>query len=114
MASLDMEGPFDYDSELIDLRVHRGTVGTFALGNMNGRGGLEVGYVGRSETDLNVELKRHLPKTKFRYFKFRYASSAIEAFDRECKAYHDFHLEKKQPHPARLANIAIVCPVCLE
>jgi hypothetical protein len=72
-----------------------------------------VKYVGRSDTDLNAELKARLDKG-YSKFKLSYASSVKEAFGRECLNYHEFGGKKlldNDIHPARPANTDYPCPV---
>ena len=113
MASLRMEGPFDYSRTSVDKHVKVGRPGNFALGERNERGGLTIGYVGRSDTDLNGELKAHIGEKPFPYFKFGLTLSAGEAYRRHCKNFHDFSMAPKQPHPEKpTTNAKVVCPVC--
>jgi len=114
MPSLDMSGPFDFTSQEIDRRVESKRIGNYALGNMKDDGTtFIVKYVGRSDTYLNAELKARLDKP-YRKFKFSYASSAREAFEKECHNYHDFggkeSLDNKV-HPARSPGTNWSCPV---
>jgi hypothetical protein len=97
-----MYGPFDFTSEEIDKQVRSGMIGNYALGHMNADA-FNVKYVGRSDTDLNLELKARLDRP-YSKFKFCYASSVREAFEKECRNYHDFggkEMLDNAVHPAR-------------
>jgi hypothetical protein len=114
MPSLDMSGPFDFTSQETDRHVEPKRIGNYALGNMKDDGTtFLVKYVGRSDTDLNVELKARLDKP-YRKFKFSYAGSVREAFDKECRNYHDFGGKgslDNEVHPARPPGANWPCPV---
>jgi hypothetical protein len=112
MASLGMSGPFDFTSAEIDRLVEQNRIGNYALGHMDGDT-FRVSYVGRSDTDLNAELKARL-KLGYPKFKCSYASSAKAAFEKECQNYHDFGGSqglKNEVHPARPDGTDWSCPV---
>lgn len=114
MATLNMDGPFDYTSAKIDEVVTKKSAGNYALGHTNDEGTFIVKYVGRSDTDLNPELKNRLDR-KYKKFKFSYAASAKAAFEKECRNYHDFGGSESLDnaiHPARPAGKDWKCPVC--
>ncbi len=115
MPSLDMNGPFSFTNEEIDSRIRDNKIGNYALGSKNSKGGLNVSYVGRSDTDLKAELKQRLETHDHSHFKASYANSPKEAFEKECKNYHDFggknELENKI-HPARPKNVNWKCTEC--
>jgi hypothetical protein len=115
LARLDLEyGPFDFDVKSIEAKVESGKKGNFALGYLKEpTGGFVVKYVGRSDTDLKEDLLFNLPKSSTRQkFKFDYAQTEKEAFEKECKNYHDFRkqLENEQ-HPRRPKDKNYPCPV---
>jgi hypothetical protein len=107
-----MNGPFDFTSEQIDKQVESNRIGNYALGYMDGDTFI-VKYVGRSDTDLNQELKARLDRG-YSKFKFSYAGSVRQAFDKECNNYHDFGGKAKldnEVHPARPSGTNWPCPV---
>ena len=115
MPSLNMEGPYDFDSETIDKEVTKTQAGNYALGKMKEDGRtFIVKYVGRSDSDVKKELKARLPGTKYKKFKYSYATSPKAAFEKECRNYHDFGGKEKldnERHPDRPANTNWKCPV---
>jgi hypothetical protein len=111
MPSLEMSGPYDYDYDSIDAHVEQGMIGNYALGSKNSEGKFLVGYVGRSNSDLNAELKTYLGEKSYPLFKFSYASSEVDAYNKECKNYHDFEPDS-QIHPAKPRQSRVVCPIC--
>jgi hypothetical protein len=113
MASLNMLGPYSLTEDEIDKRIRSGVSGNYAYGHQDKKGTFIVQYVGRSDTDLNSRIKHGIGK--YNMFKFSYASSAKEAFERECKNYHDFggdRLLDNEMHPDRPKNTDYECPIC--
>jgi len=117
MASLDMQGAYDFNSSEIDRVVTKTSFGNYALGHLEKLGEGEtfiVEYVGRSDTDINKELKARL-SLKYSKFKFSYATSPKDAFEKECRNYHDFGGSDKlanKIHPDRPAGTDWKCPSC--
>lgn len=112
MPSLKMEGPYRLDLKTIDEKVSKVSSGNFALGRENENGTFLIGFIGRANDDINSKLKSWVSKTMRPLFKFRYASSAREAFDLECENYHDFKIDRKTKHPRRPASTNWKCPRC--
>ena len=118
MPSLKMSGSFDFSTEEIDKKVTEISPGNYALGKINSNKTFIVQYVGRSDSDVNKELKSCLSRfgiSKYKVFKFSFASNAKEAFEKECKNYHDFGCSDKLQnsiHPARPEGKNYVCPEC--
>jgi hypothetical protein len=75
MPSLDMNGPYDFTQDKIDENITKTAPGNYALGRVNDENTFIVEYVGRSDTDLNQEVKSRLSKTKYKKFKYSYAPS---------------------------------------
>lgn len=117
MASLDMKGPFRYDTDEMKNQVAEERIGNYALGYKNDKGTFVVQYVGRSDTDLQRRLVDHVEaREKYEYFKFSYANDAVEAFEKECRNYHDFGESRKlrnERHPDRPdGHTDLTCPYC--
>lgn len=114
MATLGMEGSYTFTSSEIDRVVTRTSPGNYALGYIDDKGSFIVQYVGRSDSDVNQELKARLD-SKYKKFKYSYATSPKAAFEKECHNYHDFggseSLDNKI-HPSRPAGTNWECPVC--
>ena len=97
----------------IDEVVTRKSPGNYALGYTDDKGTFIVQYVGRSDTDLNQELKARL--AQYKKFKYSYASSSKDAFEKECQNFHDFGGSEKlhnKIHPARPSGSNWKCPAC--
>ena len=112
MASLGMEGPYNFTSSEIDRVVTKTSPGNYALGLSNDT--FNVNYVGRSDSNVNQELKVRLD-SKYKHFKYSYATSSKTAFEKECRNYHDFGGSKSldnEIHPSRPAGTSYECPVC--
>jgi len=112
MASLGMNGPFDLDEKTINSMVTKKSAGNYALGRINDEGTFLVGYVGRSDQDINGRLKNWVDETKYSKFKFSYAFSPKAAFENECKNYHDFDPPLNDSHPDRPNDTNWKCPRC--
>jgi len=112
MASLYMSGPYNLNTEIIDAQVTKTSPGNYALGKENDEGKFLVEYVGRSDKDVNDRLKSWIGKTKRPLFKYSYATSAKEAFEKECENYHDFVPPGNDVHPARPEESGWKCPRC--
>lgn len=113
MASLDMQGPYNFTSSEIDKIVTRTSPGNYALGRTDD-GTFFVSYVGRSDSDVNQELKARLT-LNYTKFKYSYATSSKVAFEKECRNYHDFGGKEKldnKIHPSRPSETGWKCPIC--
>ncbi|MBN1352729.1 hypothetical protein JXJ21_25295 [candidate division KSB1 bacterium] len=112
MASLKMEGPFRLNAETIDEKVNRISPGNYVIGRRNESGTFLFKRIGRANSDLNSKLKSWVSKTTKPLFKFRYSSSAREAFAVECAIYHDFAKDERVEHPKRPDSTNWRCPRC--
>ena len=115
MASLELEGPWDLDDQMVDREITRTSPGNYALGYEQEDGTFIVLYVGRSDDDLNDRLHDWTGKTKYKSFKASSASSPTAAYEKECHNYHDFGGSEKlynDNHPDKPAGINVTCPVC--
>lgn len=123
MATLDMGRSYELTSSNVDKYVESGRIGNYAFGYMKDNN-FCVKYVGRSDNDLRSRIKDRIhinPKTKvesaeYEMFKFSYAKTVKEAFEKECKNYHDFggdqgKLDNKN-HPDSPNGEDYKCPIC--
>ncbi len=113
MPSLNMTGPFALNTSTIDSQVTKTSPGNYALGYMRDTTFI-VQYVGRSDTDLNDRIGDYVD-TKYKKFKYSYATSPKAAFEKECQNFHDFGGSAKLDndiHPARPNSASWKCPVC--
>jgi len=112
MASLNMNGPYVLSIEEVNSKINRNTYGNYALGYIDVDKFI-VQYVGRSDTNLNMRVSQHVGE--YEKFKYSYASSPRDAFEKECKNFHDFgetRLLNNKIHPDRPANAGWKCPYC--
>lgn len=124
MATLSMGRSYELTYDVIDDNIQSGRIGNYAYGYINDKGLFVVRYVGRSDADLKERIKHGItdmesdPTCRYERFKFSYADSIVEAYEKECRNYHDFggHLGLlvNQNHPAKPEGINCVCPVCEE
>ena len=74
-------------------------------------------YVGRSDSDLKNEIKQQMRNDCAKgctHFMFSIAKSKKEAFEKECRNYHDFgecDCLNNDIHPAKPAGTEYKCPV---
>lgn len=106
----------------IDRLVLENSIGNYAYGYLNDKGVFIVCYVGRSDTDLKERIKHGIedmktdPTCRYERFKFSYADSIQEAYEKECQNYHDFGGEegylRNEVHPAKPERYEGTCPIC--
>ena len=114
MATLNMNGAYTLNTNVINEKVTTTSPGNYALGCVK-EGAFYVQYVGRADADVASRLKQHVSE-KYKSFKFSYATSPKAAFEKECENYHDFggvegNLDNKI-HPDRPKNAGWKCPRC--
>jgi hypothetical protein len=115
MTNSHLYGPFELKSSTIDKKVPKGIVGNFLLGESNHENnGFSVLSIGRSDIDLNEELKKYVGD--YNHFQFSYAFSKYDAFYLECTHYHIFKEMsedvKEREHPEVPEGCNWFCPVC--
>lgn len=87
VSTLGMLGPIDLDIARIDEAIRGKSPGNYALGYVEEHAFI-VQYIGRSDDDVNNSLKSWVGK--YPKFKWSYARSAREAYEKECQNFHDF------------------------
>lgn len=110
-----IDGPFSLDHVTIQRVVTRVSPGAYALGYTNDKGSFVVSYVGRSDDNLASRLSNWVGQ--YDQFKAGYFDSPKQAFEKECKMFHDFGGTKSldnKIHPARPANSGWKCPSGLQ
>jgi hypothetical protein len=103
-------GPYALTSEIIDLVVIGKGPGTYILGHLNQNADLVVFRAGRSDVHLNKRLHDYVGM--YKAFKYGFAPSAAEAFQKECRLYHDFSPPDNAIHPDRPEGANWTCPCC--
>lgn len=112
MARTGLFGPFALDCASIDRYVGN-NIGAFALGATNERGEFVVRYIGRSDTNVNQQLKSWVGR--YEQFEYRHFLSVRAAFEKECRLFHDFGGTARLDnvaHPARPEAAEWTCPHC--
>lgn len=122
MATLNMGFSYDLTYDVIDKVVADGRIGNYAFGYLDNQGSFIVLYVGRSDINLKERIKHGItdvqenPNLRYERFKFSYAESPMEAFEKECRNYHDFGGEEgklyNRIHPDKPDGYVGNCPVC--
>ena len=112
MAKLEMKGSFPLTKDSINKEITKESAGNYAFGYVKDKT-FYIKYVGRSDTNLNDRIKHGIGN--YKNFKFSYALSPKNAFEKECQNYHDFGEDKKLDndiHPDRPDNSNWECPIC--
>ena len=122
MPSLDMGVSYDLTYDEIERCVTDGSIGNYAFGYLDEHGVFIVCYVGRSDTNLKERIKHGItdkedhPNYRYERFKFSYAESDKEAYEKEGRNYHDFGGDEglliNKDHPAKPQNVDCSCPIC--
>ena len=110
--SIGMKSSYALTNNSVDVEITEISAGNFALGYESKSGLFIVQNFGRSDTNLNQEVKNWIGK--YKRFKFFYASSPKSAFIKECKNYHAFDNKRidKKTHPEKPENTDYTCPYC--
>jgi len=109
MASLDMKGPYDFDEDMIKKVTPK--IGNYALGHITEEDKFRPEYIGRSDSDLQAELVQRLKTHEHhKKFKLSYADSKKDAFNKECKNYHEFKPSENKTHPDSPDGMNLDCP----
>jgi hypothetical protein len=127
MGSLNMNGPYDFNKDSIDINITKISGGNYALGLVDMyTNNFHVTYLGRSDSNVKDRLIQKLNEaknisskyiTKNTSFKYSYATSPKEAFEKECSNYHAFVRSKKltsNVHPKKSEDADWKCPICNE
>jgi len=111
-VSINLSGPYIFDSKTIDAVVTKKSPGVYALGyTLNNV--FQVERVGRSDFDLNARLKSDEYAGKYQQFKGWYYPTADAAFHAECELWHTYgHPSRNPNHPARPAGKNHKCNHC--
>ncbi len=122
MATLNMGFSYDLTYDVIDKVIEDNRIGNYAYGYLDNQGVFIVLYVGRSDNNLKERIKHGItdiknnPTLRFERFKFSYANSVIEAYEKECRNYHDFGGEYNKLynkiHPTKPDDYNGLCPIC--
>lgn len=109
MATPFLAGPYPLTDNGVNSAVTTTSAGVYALGRLI-NGIFQIGYVGRSDDDVNRRLHDHvkLPDPEFR---FAYCGSAQAAFLAECELWHAYGGVRNPIHPARPKGAYYKCPV---
>ncbi len=110
MAKTGLAGPYPLSFDAINTVVEQQCAGAYALGYIDQNGRFCINHVGRSDSDVGAKLRDHIGSDML--FKFGYFPSAREAFEKECRLFHDFNPPGNRVHPARPHGTNWECPRC--
>ena len=111
MPASGLFGPYPLTQKGVSDNVVGKGPGAYALGQTNNNGEFVVQYVGRSDDDLAKRLQDHTPE-HYQQFKYGFLQTAKDAFEKECRLFHDFKPPDNKVHPARPRNANWSCPAC--
>ncbi|XOA42985.1 MAG: hypothetical protein ACKKMO_00745 [Candidatus Nealsonbacteria bacterium] len=123
-----MKGPFDLTSK--NIQNVKKEPGVYILGNKENNDKYIDYYVGRSDSDISDRLtywlnltqgevepkndsERCVLNNRPKFYWRNYTESARQAYEQECKIYHDKKHECNDIHPAKTYSTWF-CPVCNE
>jgi hypothetical protein len=113
---------YDFSEFQVRSLVEKGRVGNYTLGYSAVHSDTNTQvfhptFIGRSDFDLQEELLTRLAKKKAWHdrFKFSYAATVKEAFEKECRDFHQATRtldNEKHPEPPTGANFPCPIPSC--
>lgn len=109
MAKLNMKGSYPLTNEEINKQITETSPGNYAYGHVKDNT-FYVEYVGRADSDLNDRIKHGVGQ--YKRFKYSYAKNAKEAYEEECRNYHDFSPVDNKRHPDKPDGKNYKCPIC--
>lgn len=105
-----MNGSYDFTQN--NVNSVNSKIGNYALGHITKENKFRPEYVGRSDSDLQAELITRLnTHGHHKKFKYSYADSEKEAFEKECKNFHEFSPSENENHPAKPDGTDLKCPL---
>lgn len=101
-----LAGPFPINQ--VDSHVTRSSAGVYMLS----RDGRTAAYVGRSDTDVGSRIKQSAGEGPgYGYFWFEWASSSLNAYQKECEYFHKYNPPDNAAHPGVPLGTNWKCPV---
>ena len=118
MDRLEMEEKYELSDIIVNTVVPDYKMGNYAFGYIDKKdGAFVVRYVGRSDSDLRNEIKQQMGNdcaAGCTHFMFSTAKTKKEAFEKECRNYHDFGGNTKlhnKNHPDKPNGTKYKCPI---
>lgn len=103
-------GPLALTAERIGGHLMVKSPGIYALGLWD-HGTFLIKQIGRSDEDLRAALQPHVGGP-YREFKFSYAVSPRDAFEKECRLFHELVTLDDPTHPTAPKDTDVKCPGC--
>lgn len=107
-----LNGPFDLTYDSIHAVVPPAGNAVYALGYVDRASLFRVQRVGRVNGDLRGQLRELIGAGN--KFKFKATPTDKEAFELECRLYHQFNPSSNISHPERPRGSGFRCPCCLQ
>jgi hypothetical protein len=109
IQSLAKSSSYPLTTSSVGETVTQTVPGVFILGQ-SVEGSFHVKYVGWDAQDVASALKFQVGL--FNRYKYEYAATPEEAFEKACILYHMFLPAKNKGHPERPAHSSAECPMC--
>lgn len=109
MTAKVLLGPHRLDFTEIESEIPRIVPGVYVLGHVDYRNVFYLNTIGRFDVDLRSGLKGLIGSGA--YFKYQVAPTSRNAFDHECKLFHELRPNSAM-HPVRSENKDWTCPYC--
>lgn len=110
MRAPRLYGPLALTPERLDGKLQADSPGVYALG-FTVDGSFVIRRIGRSDEDLRAALRAHL-EGPYEQFKFAYAVSPRDAFEKECHLFHGLAGLDHPAHPSAPKGTDVICPGC--
>src|SRR5262245_4157973 len=91
----------------VDSYVYDARLGVYVLS----RDGLGAAYAGRSDNNLRSRIQSWATSGSYTHFWFGYTATVTEAFEWECRLYHQYTPPENRVHPAAPVGASCRCPV---
>lgn len=104
---------YTFTNEEIDKAISKKkSLGVYVLDRGKATDDFKIYYVGRADKQPLVNRLKDYVGTKYKWFRFDYATSPKNAFDKECEIYHDHKPPDNKKHPERPDGTNWQCPRC--
>jgi len=98
--------------EIVEKIIPKHATGAYFLGLEQNREFL-IRYIGRSDTRLRMRLLSHVKNSKYSHFSFIKTDTIQQAFEIECREWHNAIELDNKIHPKKPKNLNYKCPYCV-
>ncbi len=108
-----LQGPYELTIQQVEHISSAPCCGVFVLGDIDEHGALVAKYIGMANKNIGKRLGDFIDK--YPYFKIMRCKKPYDAFEKQCKIYHECSLFSKLDnpmHPTHPEEESWICPVC--